>query len=145
MKLIKRNGEEVNFDRTKIERAIEKANASVTGDDRLSSEEIARIAAEIEDTCASFGQTPTVEEVQNMVEDHIMLLGKTALARNYITYRYRHALRRQANTTDKKLLTLLQHTNEEAKVENSNKNPDIVSVMRDYMAGEVSRDLSELP
>ena len=143
MKLIKRNGEEVNFDRTKIERAIEKANASVTGDDRLSSEEIARIAAEIEDTCASFGQTPTVEEVQNMVEDHIMLLGKTALARNYITYRYRHALRRQANTTDKKLLTLLQHTNEEAKVENSNKNPDIVSVMRDYMAGEVSRDLSE--
>lgn len=143
MKLIKRSGQEVEFDRSKIENAIKKANDSVSGDARLSEKDIQEIALSIEQECETLGHEPSVEEVQNKVEDAIMLRGKTELARNYITYRYRHALRRKANTTDEKMLSLLYHTNEEAKVENSNKDPDIVSVMRDYMAGEVSRDLTE--
>ncbi len=143
MKLIKRSGQEVDFDRSKIEAAIHKANKTVTGADALSDAEIADIALSIEKECETCGHEPTVEEVQNKVEDNLMLRGKTELARNYITYRYRHALRRKANTTDEKMLALLYHNNDEAKVENSNKDPDIVSVMRDYMAGEVSRDLTE--
>ena len=143
MKLIKRSGQEVEFDRTKIEEAIKKANASVVETERLPEEAIYEIALKIEQTCMDCGHEPTVDEVQNMVEDHIMLRGKTELARNYITYRYRHALRRKSNTTDEKMLSLLYHQNDEAKVENSNKNPQICSVMRDYMAGEVSRDLTE--
>ena len=143
MKLVKRSGQEVDFDRTKIEDAIRKANTSVVEDKKLSEDAIKAIALDIENVCKDCGHEPTVEEVQNMVEDRIMLSGKTELARNYITYRYRHALRRKSNTTDEKMLSLLYHNNDEAKVENSNKNPQICSVMRDYMAGEVSRDLTE--
>lgn len=142
MKIIKRNGQEVEFNREKIARAILKANASVSGKNRVSGVEANQIALDIENGCVGTGTEPTVEHVQDMVEDKLMLAGKYQLAKNYITYRYTHQLRRQSNTTDERILSIISGTSEEAKTENSNKNPEIASVMRDYMAGEVSRDLT---
>ena len=141
MKLQKRNGEQVTFDRRKIEIALEKANTSVAPVDAITSEEIKSIALDVENQCTSIGHIPHVEEVQDLVENALIGKNKTNLVRNYITYRYEHQLRRKANSTDDKILSLLAHKNEEANTENSNKNTQIASVMRDYMAGEVSRDL----
>ena len=143
MKLQKRNGEQVTFDRRKIEIALEKANTSVAPVDAITSEEIKSIALDVENQCTSIGHIPHVEEVQDLVENALIGKNKANLVRNYITYRYEHQLRRKANSTDDKILSLLAHKNEEANTENSNKNTQIASVMRDYMAGEVSRDLSE--
>ena len=142
MKIRKRSGIEVDFDRTRIENAIEKANGSVSLHERLSDEVIKEIALNIEQQCATEGHTPSVEEVQDKVVFSIMEHGAYRLANNYITYRYEHQLLRQANSTDDKISALLDLNNEEAKEENANKNPTIVSTQRDYMAGEVSRDLT---
>lgn len=143
MKLQKRSGEQVTFDRRKIEAALEKANTSVEPVDGVTSDEIKAIALDIENKCEKIGHIPHVEEVQDMVENELIARDKARLVRNYITYRYKHELLRKANSTDGKIMSLLAHTNEEANKENANKNPQIASVMRDYMAGEVSRDLSE--
>lgn len=142
MKIRKRSGIEVDFDRTRIENAIEKANGSVSLNERLSDEVIKEIALNIERQCATEGHTPSVEEVQDKVVFSIMEHGAYRLSNNYITYRYEHQLLRQANSTDDKISALLNLNNEEAKEENANKNPTIVSTQRDYMAGEVSRDLT---
>ena len=141
MKILKRNGQEVLFDSSKIKRAVEKANTSVTEQEQVSKEEVSMIAASIEVKCEAMDRIPSVEEVQDMVEDLLMNFGKKKLAKNYITYRYTRALARKANTTDDQILTLLECSNENIKQENSNKNPVIASTQRDYMAGEVSRDL----
>lgn len=141
MKILKRNGQEVLFDSSKIKRAVEKANTSVTEQEQVSKEEVSMIAASIEVKCEAMDRIPSVEEVQDMVEDLLMNFGKKTLAKNYITYRYTRALARKANTTDDQILTLLECSNENIKQENSNKNPVIASTQRDYMAGEVSRDL----
>lgn len=143
MKIIKRNGQESEFDREKIAIAILKANASVIAEDKADDKFAETTALEIEQFCSErHGIEPTVEEVQDMVEDALMAAGKRKLAKAYITYRYTHQLRRQTNTTDERILSIISGTSEEAKTENSNKNPDILSVMRDYIAGEVSRDLT---
>lgn len=141
MKILKRNGQEVLFDSSKIKRAVEKANTSVTEQEQVSKEEVSMIAASIEVKCEAMDRIPSVEEVQDMVEDLLMNFGKKKLAKNYITYRYTRALARKANTIDDQILTLLECSNENIKQENSNKNPVIASTQRDYMAGEVSRDL----
>lgn len=141
MKILKRNGQEVLFDSSKIKRAVEKANTSVTEQEQASKDEISMIAASIEAKCEAMDRIPSVEEVQDMVEDLLMSFGRKKLAKNYITYRYTRALARKANTTDDQILTLLDCSNEDIKQENSNKNPVIASTQRDYMAGEVSRDL----
>lgn len=141
MRILKRNGQEVLFDSSKIKRAVEKANTSVTEQEQVSKEEVSMIAASIEVKCEAMDRIPSVEEVQDMVEDLLMNFGKKKLAKNYITYRYTRALARKANTTDDQILTLLECSNENIKQENSNKNPVIASTQRDYMAGEVSRDL----
>lgn len=141
MKILKRNGQEVLFDSSKIKRAVEKANTSVTEQEQASKDEISMIAASIEAKCEAMYRIPSVEEVQDMVEDLLMSFGRKKLAKNYITYRYTRALARKANTTDDQILTLLDCSNEDIKQENSNKNPVIASTQRDYMAGEVSRDL----
>lgn len=143
MLITKRNGEEKVFDRTKIEKAILKANHSVIPQEQLKSQDVSRIAIEIENECRISGHIPTVEEVQDMVVIKIMAAGKYRLANNYITYRFQHQLLRQANTTDAKVLAILRGTSAEAKSENSNKNIDVASVQRDYIAGEVNRDLTE--
>ena len=143
MLIRKRNGEEVLFDKTKIETAICKANKSVDADEQLEAEYAAAIATRIENMCQKLGQIPTVEEVQDMVVTEIMKAGKYRLANNYITYRFQHALLRRANSTDAKVFAILRGSSEEVKVENSNKNVDIISVQRDYIAGEVNRDLTE--
>lgn len=144
MRIMKRSGTQVDFDRSKIEIAVRKANKSVTQpEDALPEEEILRIAKDIEMRCENLGHIPGVEEVQDMVENEIMTRSKFQLARNYITYRYKRNLVRKTNTTDERILALLNNCSEDAKTENSNKNPEIASVMRDYMAGEVSRDLTE--
>ncbi|MBR2835860.1 MAG: anaerobic ribonucleoside-triphosphate reductase [Coriobacteriales bacterium] len=142
MKIIKRNGSEVTFDVQKIVAAISKANAVVEQDHQLTREQIDRIARKVEDACATCGHTVSVEEVQDMVEDHIMASCAYEVARHYITYRYMQNLKRTRNTTDDQILTLIECNNEEVKQENSNKNPTVNSVQRDYMAGEVSKDLT---
>ncbi|MBQ7377848.1 MAG: anaerobic ribonucleoside-triphosphate reductase [Clostridia bacterium] len=142
MKIIKRNGSEVIFDREKIERAIEKANLAGEGTPELSQDEIAAIALEIERSCERFGRAMTVEEVQEMVETAIVKRGAAETAKRYIRYRFTRSLARVANTTDNSILSLIECNNEEVKQENSNKNPTVNSVQRDYMAGEVSKDLA---
>ena len=143
MKIIKRNGSEAIFDITKIIIAITKANDSVEEIDRMTPVQIQRIAESVELQCQKIGRTPTVEEIQDMVEHYIMAHGAFEVAKHYITYRYTRSLVRKSNTTDEKILTLIECNNEEAKQENSNKNPVVNSTQRDYMAGEVSRDLTE--
>ena len=142
MKIIKRNGAEVAFDIQKIERAITKANNSVTEADRMTPVQIGRIAESVELQCQKMNRAPTVEEIQDMVEHHIMAHGAFEVAKHYITYRSTRSLVRRANTTDDKILSLIECNNEEAKQENSNKNPVVNSTQRDYMAGEVSRDIT---
>ena len=142
MKIIKRNGAEVAFDIQKIERAITKANNSVTEADRMTPVQIGRIAESVELQCQKMNRAPTVEEIQDMVEHHIMAHGAFEVAKHYITYRYTRSLVRRANTTDDKILSLIECNNEEAKQENSNKHPVVNSTQRDYMAGEVSRDIT---
>ncbi len=141
MKIIKRNGSEVTFDVDKIENAIAKANAEVSEDERLTKREIRFAALNVTDECMEAGHTVTVEEVQDLVEDQLMALDHFEVARKYIIYRYVQNQKRQKNTTDDKILSLIECNNEEVKQENSNKNPTVVSVQRDYMAGEVSKDL----
>lgn len=143
MKIIKRNGQEVEFDKKKISQAIEKANAVVVLEKRLIGAEIDKIADAVEMTCAAMGRAVDVEEIQDMVENHLMECNAYEIARKYITYRYVQGLKRVSNTTDDKILALIRCENEEVKQENSNKNPTVCSVQRDYMAGEVSKDLTE--
>lgn len=142
MKIMKRDGSEATFDRAKIEKAIEKANASVIEKDRLPHSTIQAIASSIEAECKKSGNIPTVESVQDKVIYELMAHHAYVLANNYIVYRYEHQLKRQKNTTDDKILSILQLKSQEAMEENANKNPTIVSTQRDYMAGEVSRDLT---
>ncbi len=142
MKIIKRNGAEVGFDITKIIIAITKANESVAEADRMTPMQIQRIAESVELQCQKMNRAPTVEEIQDMVEHHIMAHGAFEVAKHYITYRYTRSLVRRSNTTDDKILSLIECNNEEAKQENSNKNPVVNSTQRDYMAGEVSRDIT---
>ena len=142
MKIIKRNGSEVIFDITKIIIAITKANESVPEADRMTPVQIQRIAQSVELQCQQMGRAPTVEEIQDMVEHQIMAHGAFEVAKSYITYRYTRSLVRKSNTTDDKILSLIECNNEEAKQENSNKNPVVNSTQRDYMAGEVSRDIT---
>ena len=142
MKIIKRNGAEVPFDIQKIEVAVTKANNSVAEADRMTPVQIRRIAESVELQCQKMNRAPTVEEIQDMVEHHIMAHGAFEVAKNYVTYRYTRSLVRRSNTTDEKILSLIECCNEEAKQENSNKNPVVNSTQRDYMAGEVSRDIT---
>jgi len=142
MKIIKRNGSEVVFDITKIIMAISKANDTVEEADRMTPVQIQRIAQSVELQCQKMNRAPTVEEIQDMVEHHIMAHGAFEVAKSYITYRYTRSLVRKSNTTDDKILSLIECNNEEAKQENSNKNPVVNSTQRDYMAGEVSRDIT---
>lgn len=143
MNIIKRNGTEVVFDNSKIVAAVEKANTEVPEIERLTKEEIADITKSVEEECSSMSRTLNVEEIQNLVEDEIMKREHFSVARKYITYRYKRALVRKANTTDDQILSLIECANEEVKQENSNKNPTINSVQRDYMAGEVSKDITK--
>lgn len=142
MKIIKRNGSEVDFNASKIIKAMEKANITVTDEQRLTPQQIADATDAVEVECSTCGHTVTVEEVQDMVEDQIMARGAFSVARNYITYRYIQNLKRTSNTTDDRILSLIECNNEDVKQENSNKNPTVNSVQRDYMAGEVSKDLA---
>ena len=142
MKIIKRNGSEVTFDVNKIENAIRAANLEVPEEERLSERSIKFAALNVTDECMEIGHTVTVEEVQDLVEDQLMALDHFEVARRYIIYRYVQAQKRQKNTTDDKILSLIECNNEEVKQENSNTNPTVVSVQRDYMAGEVSKDLT---
>ena len=141
MKIIKRNGSEVAFEVEKIVNAIAKANAEVPEDQRLTEREIQFASLNVTDECEKAGHTVTVEEVQDLVEDQLMALDRFEVARKYIIYRYLQNQKRHKNTTDDKILSLIECNNEEVKQENSNKNPTVVSVQRDYMAGEVSKDL----
>lgn len=142
MKIIKRNGSEVEFNLHKIINAISAANKEVPEDERLTEREITFASLNVEDLCKNAGHTVTVEEIQDMVEDQIMALNHFSVARKYIIYRYLQAQKRHRNTTDDTILSLIESNNEEVKQENSNKNPSVVSVQRDYMAGEVSKDLA---
>ena len=142
MKVIKRNGAEVEFDIVKIIAAVSKANDVAEEDARMTPVQIQRIAESVEIACQSLGRAPTVEEIQDFVEHQIMAHGAFEVAKRYITYRYTRSLVRKSNTTDDKILSLIECNNEEAKQENSNKNPVVNSTQRDYMAGEVSRDLT---
>ena len=142
MRVIKRNGAEVEFDIVKIISAVTKANDATEEDARMTPVQIQRIAESVELACQSLGRAPTVEEIQDFVEHQIMAHGAFEVAKRYITYRYTRSLVRRSNTTDDKILTLIECNNEEAKQENSNKNPVVNSTQRDYMAGEVSRDLT---
>ncbi len=142
MKIIKRSGQEAVFDEEKIVNAVKKANKEVNEISRISEEEIRAIADSVTEECSHMGRSVSVEEVQDMVEDRLMDRKAFILARKYITYRYSRALVRKANTTDAQILTLIECNNEEVKQENSNKNPTVNSVQRDYMAGEVSKDLT---
>ena len=143
MQVIKRNGAEVPFDITKITEAIRKANESAEEHARMTPAQILRIAERVTLSCDKMGRAPSVEEIQDLVERRIMEQGAYEVAKNYITYRYTRALARESNTTDEKILSLIERCNEEALQENSNKNPIVNSTQRDYMAGEVSRDLTE--
>ncbi len=142
MKIIKRNGSEAVFDITKIISAITKANDVVAEDLRMTPMQIRRIAESVERSCIDMGRAPAVEEIQDFVEEQIMAHGAYEVAKKYITYRYTRSLVRQSNTTDDKILSLIECNNEEAKQENANKNPVVNSTQRDYMAGEVSRDIT---
>ena len=142
MKIIKRSGTETVFDITKITAAITKANKEIPTSDRLSLQQIQEISDNVEQMCLEMRRSPSVEEIQDMVENQIMNKRAFALARKYITYRYTRALVRKSNSTDDQILSLLECNNEEVKQENSNKNPTVNSVQRDYMAGEVSKDLT---
>ena len=143
MKIIKRSGMEVDFDVTKIAAAVRKANNSVVDYEKISEDEIVKLSETIENACSNMQHTPTVEDIQDMVENQLMNMKKFTLARNYITYRYRRELVRKSNTTDDQILSLIECNNEEVKQENSNKNPTVNSVQRDYMAGEVSKDITK--
>ena len=143
MKIIKRSGAEVTFDLEKIVAAICKANNSVKEEDKLTDEEIDEIAEVVARNCEEMRRSPSVEEIQDMVENQLMKYRAYTMARNYITYRYKRALVRKSNSTDEQILSLLECNNEEVKQENSNKNPTVNSVQRDYMAGEVSKDITK--
>ena len=143
MKIIKRSGVEVFFDSNKIVAAVQKANASVIDYEKLSDEQIQEIADNVEVACENMKRSASVEEIQNMVENQLMNQHAFTVARNYITYRYKRALVRKSNSTDEQILSLLECNNEEVKQENSNKNPTVNSVQRDYMAGEVSKDITK--
>ncbi len=142
MKIIKRSGIEEDYHVSKIEAAIIKANNTVLENEKMTEEQIKEICGRIENTCNHMGRALNVEEIQDLVEDEIMQQHAFSVARNYITYRYKRALVRKANSTDKQIMTLLECDNEEVKQENSNKNPTVNSVQRDYMAGEVSKDIT---
>ncbi len=142
MKIIKRNGSEAAFDITKIIIAVTKANDAVDEDHRMTAMQVQRISESVVLQCEQLGRSPSVEEIQDMVEHQIMAHGAFEVAKAYITYRYTRSLVRRSNTTDDKILSLIECNNEEAKQENSNKNPTVNSVQRDYMAGEVSRDIT---
>ena len=142
MKVIKRNGSEVDFDITKIIAAITKANDVVEESERMTPMQIRRIAESVDLACQKMNRSPSVEEIQDLVEKQIMAHGAFEVAKRYITYRYTRSLVRRSNTTDEKILSLIECCNEEAKQENSNKNPVVNSTQRDYMAGEVSRDIT---
>ena len=142
MKIIKRNGAEVSFDIEKIRMAITKANEAVDEKVRMTALQIERIAQHVEIACEEMGRSPAVEEIQDLVEKAIMAHGAYEVAKSYITYRYTRSLMRQANTTDDRILTLIESNNEEVKQENANKNPTVNAVQRDYMAGEVSKDIA---
>ena len=141
--VIKRSGQKVHFDRERLVNAITKANGDVSEDLRMTKTQIDRIVDQITINCMDLDHIVSVEELQDMVEDKIMQYGAFEVARAYIKYRYNRELSRKANTTDDKILSLIDRTNEEAKAENANKNPVVNSTQRDYMAGEVSRDLTE--
>lgn len=143
MKIIKRSGVEVFFDSNKIVAAVQKANASVIDYEKLSDEQIQEIADNVEVACENMKRSASVEEIQDMVENQLMNQHAFTVARNYITYRYKRALVRKSNSTDEQILSLLECNNEEVKQENSNKNPTVNSVQRDYMAGEVSKDITK--
>ena len=143
MKIIKRSGSEVTFDLQKIINAINGANSEVKNGERLTDRQVIYAAQNVADRCEAAGHTVSVEEIQDMVEDEIMALDRFEVARRYIIYRYVQGLKRQKNTTDDKILSLIECNNEEVKQENSNKNPTVNSVQRDYMAGEVSKDLTQ--
>ncbi|MDO5154663.1 MAG: anaerobic ribonucleoside-triphosphate reductase [Eubacteriales bacterium] len=143
MRIIKRSGTEEAFDITKIVAAVEKANKEVVEEDRLTSEQIREIAKKVALTCGSYNRAFSLEEIQDLVENEIMNTEAFEVARKYITYRYKRALVRKANSTDEQILSLIECNNEEAKQENSNKNPVVNSVQRDYMAGEVSKDITK--
>ena len=142
MKIIKRNGAEAIFEPKKIYNAVTKANLAVEPKDRLSEEQISAITERVTNICSSLPGTPGVEDIQDLVEREIMSEGAFTLAKTYITYRYTHELVRRANTTDDRIMSLIERSNEEIKTENSNKNPTVNSVQRDYMAGEVSKDIT---
>ena len=142
MKIIKRNGAEVPFDITKIITAVTKASDSVGGKSCLTREQITQIASDVTDQCHALNRAVSVEEIQDMVENKLMDIRAHDIARHYITYRYVQSLKRQTNTTDERILSLIECQNEEVKQENANKNPTVNSVQRDYMAGEISKDLT---
>ena len=142
MKIIKRSGIENDFDIKKIEAAIKKANESVVDYEKLDDKQIQQITQNIETSCKNTSRALNVEEIQDMVENQLMNFKAFNVARNYITYRYKRAIVRKSNSTDEQILSLLECNNEEVKQENSNKNPTINSVQRDYMAGEVSKDIT---
>ena len=142
MKIIKRNGAEVVFDVSKILMAITKANEAVDEKVRMTPLQIQRIAERVTIACEEMGRSPSVEEIQDLVEKSIMAHGAFEVAKAYITYRYTRSLLRQSNTTDDRILSLIECNNEEVKQENANKNPTINAVQRDYMAGEVSKDIT---
>lgn len=143
MRIIKRSGKEVGFDISKIMAAVQKANREVKEADRMSQGQIDDISNRVEEICMDMAHTPSVEEIQDMVENQIMNQHAFEVARKYITYRYKRALVRKSNSTDEQILTLIECNNEEVKQENSNKNPIVNSVQRDYMAGEVSKDITK--
>ena len=142
MKIIKRNGSEAVFDITKIIQAVTKANHVVSEAERMTPMQIRRIAERVELACRETNRSPGVEEIQDLVEKQIMAHGAFEVAKKYITYRYTRNLVRKSNTTDDQILSLIECNNEEVKQENSNKNPTVNSVQRDYMAGEVSKDIT---
>ena len=142
MNVIKRSGEEVSFDADKILLAIEKANQATQENRQISEDKITEITNRVIQKCNEIARSISVEEIQDLVENELMAEGAYTVAHNYITYRYERALVRKANTTDKKILSLLGRNNEEAMQENSNKNPTVNSTQRDYMAGEVSKDIT---
>ena len=142
MKIIKRSGSEDIFDAAKIVAAIRKANDSVLDYEKLTADQIEEIASNVETACENMKRSPSVEEIQDMVENQLMNKRAFTVARNYITYRYKRAIVRKSNSTDQQILSLLECNNEEVKQENSNKNPTVNSVQRDYMAGEVSKDIT---
>ena len=143
VKVIKRSGVEDEFDEGKIKSAIIKANESVVDTERMSNKTIHLIVKAVVEECSMMKRSPSVEEIQDIVENHIMEKNAFNVARNYITYRYERAMVRKTNSTDEQILSLLECNNEEVKQENSNKNPVVNSVQRDYMAGEVSKDITK--